>query len=409
MTENNGGDMALDYQARRAVAAELASRYRLATKTEKKGILNRLVELTEFNRRYAAALLRGLSKKIFVNISGQSITVAAAPLAPRRKRHSKYRPIIPLLPRLWYYANYISARRFHSFLQSFVPGMVKRHELSISKKQMQLLLAISPASLDRHLQAARRKITSRGLSHTRPSQLISTIPIATHRDRCRTEPGHLEIDLVGHEGGIMGGDHCYTLTCTDPFLGWTMVHALLNKAQVWTVLAMEAILAAYPLPVRHIYSDSGSEFINAHFKNFCGNRNIAFLRSRPDHKNDNCYVEQRNYSVVRVLVGYSRYEGEAGRQQLQCLYDLANPYLCFFQPSARLIRVERHGSKRTRKHDKPATPYERMQWYGLSDDWQKKLAEKFTMLSPVRLRDQMSVEQKRLLRMAKKFAIEKVS
>lgn len=401
-------DMALDYKSRQAVMVDTAPKYRGASKGKKRELLTQLVEQTGLNRRYLAGRLRAFGRRILLRIDGQPVTVVANPAPPRRKRRSRYQPIMPLLPDLWFIANYIAPRRFHSFLQSFLTRIVQRGEMAITKKQVKLLLTISPATLERRLRPARRQLTIRGLSHTRPSKLKSLVPIATHRDRCRTEPGHLEIDLVGHEGGDSRGDPCFTLTCTDPFLGWTRLYPLLNKARKWTVLGMEAILADYPFPVRHIYSDSGAEFINEHFIDFCRGRSIAFQRSRPNHKNDNCYVEQRNYSVVRTLVGYGRYEGEEAQIQLKRLYDLANPFQCFFQPSARLTEVIRIGSKRTRKHDVPAAPYERMLKHGgLPEEGAKKLAAEFDAASPVRLRTQMATEQKRLLDMAKKNDIKK--
>jgi len=170
---------------------------------------------------------------------------------------------------------------------------------------------------------------------------------------------------------------------------------------------MNAILAAYPYPVRHIYSDSGGEFINGHFIQFCRDREIPFARSRPNHKNDNCYVEQRNYSVVRNLVGYGRYDSDAALAQLHKLYDLVNPFECFFQPSVRLKETIRNGSKRIKVFDLPQTPYQRfLAWGKMTPEWQVKLAEEFDKLSPVRLRDQMAVVQQKLLKLATRNRIE---
>jgi transposase InsO family protein len=173
---------------------------------------------------------------------------------------------------------------------------------------------------------------------------MKQVPIRTSFDKT-VAPGFLEVDLVGHDGGLARGEFCYTLTLTDPATGWTWVKGLLNKAQRWVILAMAEAIEDYRLPVRGIHSDSGSEFINRYFMEFCRSRGIEFTRSRPGRKNDNCHVEQKNDAVVRNTVGYFRLSGPKDLKRLNEVYVWENQSVNFLEPSMKLKEKVRVGSK----------------------------------------------------------------
>ena len=130
---------------------------------------------------------------------------------------------------------------------------------------------------------------------------------------------------------------------TDVNTGWVVLRAIKNKAQVSTLGALDNISQSIPFKLKGIDSDDGSEFINAHFIEYCQKHKIAFTRTRLYRKDDNCFVEQKNYSVVRKAVGYFRYEEDALRT-LNCLYTQLSFLTNYFQPSMRLISKERIGS-----------------------------------------------------------------
>ena len=165
----------------------------------------------------------------------------------------------------------------------------------------------SAATIDRRLAVDRARLSVRGRSHTKPGSLLkSQIPIRTWADWDDQRPGFVEIDLVGHDGGSLVGEHCFTLTVTDIATGWTLNQTVRNKAQKWVFAALETVLPQFPFPILGIDSDNGSEFINHHLLTWCIGRKITFTRSRPGNSNDGAHVEQKNWARVRELVGYYR-------------------------------------------------------------------------------------------------------
>ena len=170
----------------------------------------------------------------------------------------------------------------------------------------------TPETIDRQLAPERAKLMFRGRSHTKPGTLLkSQIPVRTWAEWSENMPGFVEIDLVGHEGGNSFGEFCFTLTVTDIFTGWTINRSVKNKAAIWVFEALEEVIAVFPFPILGIDSDNGSEFINSHLLNYCIDHKITFTRSRPGNKNDGAHVEQKNWTHVRELVGYLRFDTDA--------------------------------------------------------------------------------------------------
>jgi transposase InsO family protein len=148
------------------------------------------------------------------------------------------------------------------------------------------------------------------------------------------------------------------LTVTDVATQWTEERTLKNKAHRWVTEAMDEVYASFPVPLKGIDRDNGSEFINTAMKNWCEQRKITFTRSRSYHKNDNCYVEQKNGDVVRKTVGYARYVNE---EALVAVYCVLNPLLNYFYPCTKIIDKTRDAQGKTRKvYDQPASSYERL-------------------------------------------------
>ncbi|WP_083816150.1 integrase catalytic domain-containing protein [Thermodesulfobium narugense] len=201
----------------------------------------------------------------------------------------------------------------------------------------------------------------KGKTYTKPGSLLkSQIPIRTFSEWDESIPGYLEIDLVGHEGGDLRGEFIQTLTAVDICTGWIEIDALRNKAQRWVFESIDEIKKRLPFKLFGIDSDNGAEFINHQPHRYCVENNITFTRSRKYRKNDNCYVEQKNYSVVRKYVGYFRYDREVELITLKRLYESLRLYINFFQPVMKQISKERIGSKVTKKYDKARTPYQRI-------------------------------------------------
>lgn len=346
--------MGLTMKERKSVTAMLMKRYRRVSKKQKGRMLDEFVALTGYHRYYAVWLLRGHGAQP----EGRREPVAKRP----RQRPRVYDAVVlAALQRVWMIMDCICGKRLAAVMPETIAVLERHGELQLEATTRQKLSAISAASIDRLLAAQRRRLNVRGRSGTKPGTLLKhQIPVRTFAEWDQTQPGFVEIDLVGHDGGFAHGDFCQTLDVTDVASGWTETQAVQNKAQVWVFAALQLIRARLPFALRGIDSDNGSEFINDHLLRYAKQERITFTRGRPWKKNDGCFVEQKNYSVVRRAVGYARYEGDAQLRLLNELYAELRLYTNFFQPVMKLIGKERTGAKVKKTYDRPRTPYQRL-------------------------------------------------
>lgn len=175
-------------------------------------------------------------------------------------------------------------------------------------------------------------------------------------------PGFAEVDLVSHSGNSARGEFAYSLNLTDVHTGWTETRAILGKGRQAVLDALQEIQAALPFPLRGINSDNGSEFINWHVGSWCAHHQVQFSHSRPYKKDDNAYIEQKNWTHVRKLMGWDRYDTPQAVEAMNDLYrHELRLWLNLFQPSAKLMEKVRVGSKLCRRYDLPRTPLDRLQ------------------------------------------------
>ena len=293
----------------------------------------------------------------------------------------------------------ICGKRLAAVLPELIAVLERHGELQLAPATRQKLCAISAASIDRLLAAERRRLNVRGRCGTKPGTLLKhQIPVRTFAEWDQTQPGFVEIDLVGHDGGLAQGDFCQTLDVTDVASGWTETQAVINKAQVWVFEALQMIRARLPFALKGIDSDNGAEFINHELLRYAQQEHLTFTRGRAWKKNDGCFVEQKNYSVVRRAVGYARYEGSAPLRLLNELYAQLRLYTNFFQPVMKLIHKERSGAKVKKTYDRPCTPYQRLaSSRALSKQVKQQLRTQYASLNPAELKRNISRLQARLL------------
>ena len=224
------------------------------------------------------------------------------------------------------------------------------------------LLAISPRQIDRCLRLRKRVLRRRIYGRTKPGTLLKHhIPIKTdHWDV--TEPGFTEIDLVSHSGDCAEGEFAHSFNLTDILSTWTETRAVLGKGQTWIVEGLEEMRQALPFRLRAVDADNGSEFINHPLARYCRLHKIQFTRGRPYKKDDNAHIEQKNWTHVRKLIGWDRYDSAAAVALLNDLYrGELRLMMNLFQPSVKLLRKERVGARLTRIYDAPQTPLDRLQ------------------------------------------------
>ncbi len=161
---------------------------------------------------------------------------------------------------------------------------------------------------------------------------------------------------------------------------------------------MQKIRAKLPFSLLGLDSDNGSEFINETLYKFCEEHKITFTRSRPYRKNDSCFVEQKNYSVVRRAVGYQRFDTDEQLRLLNRLYEVLDLYTNFFQPSMKLKSKERHGARVTKKYHEARTPYQRLLDSSfIKEETKQQLRERYRVLNPAQLKRQIEALQRKLL------------
>jgi hypothetical protein len=262
-------------------------------------------------------------------------------------------------------------------------------------------LKISAATIDRLLTDTRKRFRIKGRSTTRPGSLLKkSIPIRTFADWDEAKPGFFELALVSHDGGATRGDFNQSLNFIDISTGWDEIVAVKNKAQVWVFAGIENIKERLPFSILGIDSDNGSEFINAHLLHYCEKEHITFTRSRPYRKNDSCFVEQKNCSVIRRAVGYSRHDTDNELSILNELYSYLRLYVNFFQPVRKLIKKERIGSKVIKRYDEAKTPYRRvLESPHIKDEIKVKIRKEYAMLNPAEIKRKITKLQNRLLKL----------
>jgi len=403
--------MSLTMKEKQAVTQQLALEYRRATKKEKGEILDSVIQLTQYNRSYAARVLRQRARYIVVGrgvVKGVKVTLVEDERTKRRKkrrnRSRKYgKDVLVALQKVWVICDGICGKRLAPYLQEIVPVLERLGELTLDTETKHKLIGISPATIDRMLAPARKRYQLRARSQTKPGTLLKhQIPIRTFSEWDDLQPGFVEVDLVSHEGGNARGDYAYTLDATDVCTAWTETEAVRNRSQMHVFHGLEKALSRFPFTIRGIHSDNGGEFINNHLVRYCTGKQITFTRSRPYRKNDNCFVEQKNYSVVRRAVGYRRYDTPEELETLNRLYSPLRLFTDYFQPSMKLIEKTRRGSKVRKKYDKAKTPYQRvLDSKTLSKEAEEDLKKTYATLNPVKLGRQISRLQDRIDALAK--------
>ena len=374
---------------RRAITREMGRRYRRSGKRERGLMLDELCALTGYNRSYAARLLR---------------TRARGTPPPRRARlrpRTYTSELLPALRKIWATLDRVCGKRLAAVMEPTIEALARHGEIELTSAQRELLTSASPATLDRLLAPERRRLRLKGQSLTKPGTLLkSQIPVRTFAQWDHGLAGFLEIDLVGHEGGDPRGEFAYSLCATDVASGWTEVRVVRNRARRWTHEALIDIRRQLPFPLLGLDSDNGSEFINHNLADWCAGEEITFTRSRPLHKNDCCYVEQKNWSVVRRETGYGRYDTEAERELIAVIYSDLRLYVNFFLPSVKLIAKERSGAKVRRRYDRPQTPYRRLIALGALDEaTAARLELQYLALNPAQLRRRLTDNEKKLMRL----------
>jgi hypothetical protein len=365
----------LNMRQKQALTQTIKKRYRTSTKVDKSRILNELIATTGYNRSYARRLFNNLQK------TGRK--------KKRRARARLYDQLVLVaLKTIWMAADNICSKRLKPFLPELLEILEKNGEIVVDDKTRQKLIRLSCATIDRLLLSTRRRYQLKGRSTTKPGTLLrSAIPVRTYADWNESKPGFFEADLVALCGNSVAGGYINILDLTDVFTSWICLEAMMGKGQFGVHGSIDAIRRRLPFSLLGIDSDNGTEFVNEIINRYCQKHLITFTRIRPYRKNDNCFVEQKNFSVVRRFLGYTRRETEEELIVVREILKLIEIYVNFFQPSLKLIAKVRVDNRTKKTYDTAKTPFQRLLNSGiLGSETKQKLFDFYYSQNPMALR-----------------------
>jgi hypothetical protein len=322
----------------------------------------------------------------------------------RRGRPKMYGPdVTAALKEMWVIAGEACAENLHPLMVEYVEILRRDGMWHHSSHATAGVLAMSLGTMKKRLSKFRRMLfLSHGKSTTSPSSIHSMVPVRSG-PWDKAPVGTMQIDTVAHCGNSTAGDYVFTVNSTDVSTLWSTRRAQWNKGQEATVHSMEEIDADVPFPVHEWHPDSGSEFVNWHCLAWSQGRGQNLTRSRPNHKNDNCFVEERNGHVVRRWVGYARFDTQDLVDALNAVYDTLTLYLNHFIASRRTTSKERIGARwKVTREKRAGTPYQRVLLReDVSDEVKTRLKREHETLNPLVLKKEIDQKLKHL------FAIQK--
>lgn len=373
---------------------KIKERYKKAGKKEKKIILNEFCTVCGYERKYAIKKLSGKKKNIVKSKNKPG---------PKLKYNDS---IVPVLKNLWLAMDQICSKRLKAAIPKWLPFYEKEFS-NLNKNIKEQLLEIAPSTIDRKLRHVRVKFKAKGRCGTKPGSLLKNhIPVRTDNWDIK-KPGFFEADTVAHCGNSLLGDFVWSLTMTDIFSHWTENRAAWGKGAEGIKKQIKDIEACLFFAILGFDCDNGSEFLNwALWRYFVDDRKtqpVQFTRSREYKKNDNAHVEQKNWTHVRQLFGYDRFDNHNIIDFMNDLYKNEwNAYQNYFLPTMKLLKKERINSKNKKHYEKmPKTPYQRLlESKNISEQAKESLNSKYKTLNPFTLKKAIEKKLKIILNIA---------
>ncbi len=310
-----------------------------------------------------------------------------------------------LLMQIWESYGCVCGERLHPFIAEGMSILEKYRYVNEAENVKKEVLNMSLSTVKRRISSHQQRFgKAKGLSATKPGSLLKKqIPIQT-KSWDITKAGFCEIDLVAHCGGSLLGDLIYTLQSVGIKTTWTERVAVMGKGQAGVFKGIKKIKKQLPFNLLGLDSDNGSEFINHQLWKYCNENNIAFTRSRPYMKKDNAHIEQKNWPLVRKILGYDRFDTQEQLNLINDLYDNElRLFINFFQPTMKLKEKIRVGSKYKRKYDTAKTPYRRVLDCPDIPEYKKEtLRKQYATLDPVKLKKAIDRKVARIIKLSKK-------
>ena len=376
-------------ETRHDLLQAVRERYRAGTKEEKLRILDEFVAVTGYHRKHIIRLFNAKA----ATTGGQSPGGRRLPVYDDAVRQA--------LVVLWEASDRVCGKRLKPLLPLLVSALERHGHLTLEATVRVRVLSASAATLDRLLRLTRGSVSGQRMPRRAMPAVQRNVPVRTFAEWEEPLPGDMEADLVSHGGESAAGSFVHTLTLTDVASGWTECVALVVRDGALVAAALERLRTSMPFPLRGFDTDNGGEFMNETVAAYCRLHGIPCTRSRPYHKNDQAWVEQKNGSVVRRLVGYRRLEGLAAAEALSRLYAASRLFVNFFQPSFKLASKIRIGAKVRKTYHAPETPYAKLlACTAISDEMKERLRTVALQLDPLRLLEEIRSVQHHLAALA---------
>ena len=333
---------------RRKYLSRMASRYQQADRAGRSRLLDEMEALIGLHRKSLLRVLRpgGLVRQ------------------PRvQQRGREYGPAVDdALRVIWESLDYVCAERLTPGLVPTAQLLAQHGELRLTPELERQLGQISVATVQRHLTRLAQDTPRLPRKGPTPANRVARAIPMRRIPWDEREPGHFEVDLVHHSGPSTAGEYLHTLQLIDVATGWSERVAVLGRSYRHMAAGFWRILQRLPFAVREFHPDNGPEFLNDHLVRFWGDSvpGLALSRSRPYHKNDNRFVEQKNATLVRAYFGAARLDTPAQGAALNALYERMGLYYNLFQPVLHLVEKTAQGTRVRRRWDIAQTPYERL-------------------------------------------------
>lgn len=366
--------------SKREYLIQLKRKYWRSGRRQKTQLLDDFCEFTKYHRKYALSLLNKPLPKLWKRYK------------PRTKKYDQ--PVIDALLVLWRATDEICAERLHPYIPDLLDKLIDCHEVVVSESTRTKLLAISLGAVKKIIGKTKHRTLVKIGGTTKPGSLLKSQVAIRYLPWEEVDPGWCETDTVAHCGSDVSGEYIFSVNVVDICSGWCEQGAIWGKGEMATKQQLDIIRQRLPFILRGLNPDNGSEFINWQLYRYCKKNNINLTRSRAYHKNDNAHIEQKNWTAIRQLLGYSRFDKRIQQTLMNDLY--ANEwrsYLNFFQPTMKLnekIKDLKTG-KTKKKYYEAKTPFQRLLEHPKTTQAQKNmLMSIYQELNPITLKKQIN-------------------
>lgn len=327
--------------------ADVAGRSRLLDEAQKR---------TSYNRKYLIRVLNQPEKPVK---KGK---------ARRRRRATYGAAVVTALVEMWDIFEQPCGQRLAPVLRAETERLRRLGELRCSDEVAAQLTRISASTIDRLLRREKQVRMLRRNRNPGVQRLIfQKVPVKVAADWDTSEVGNIQVDFVLHCGRSTGGDYIHTISAVDIATNWWEGQAIAVRSQHATKEGLNEISGRMPFRIRELHPDNDSVLVNDLLWDWCKDRRIRMSRSRPYKKNDNAWVEQKNWTHVRKVVGYRRYDTTTELRLLNEIYAVLGLYKNFCLPTIKLISKVRDAGRIRRVYDEPRTPYQRLLESGVPD------------------------------------------